>query len=216
MIRMFPALICFCLGAIPLAAAGAGGPVITYTKSFPGSVPAYVSVELHQDGSAVYKEAVDDEDPVPFKVTAEDATMVFALAETMDKFAKPLESGLKVAFMGKKTFIWQNGPEKHESTFNFSIDENAKTLLDWFERVSETQQLWFALERSVKFDKLGVNKSLLQVEAAWDRKRLISPERFLPLLDRVAKNDSYLHMARERAASLADTFRNPKPKAAGE
>jgi hypothetical protein len=118
--------------------------------------------------------------------------------------------------MGKKTFTWQDGATKHEASFNFSMDENAKTLLDWFERVTETQQLYFTLERSVKFDRLGVNKSILQVEAAWDRKRLVGQERFLPLLDRVAKNDSYLHMARERAAALADAFRNPRPKASGE
>ena len=68
----------------------------------------------------------------------------------------------------------------------------------------------------VRFDRLGVNRSLLQVEAAFDRKRLVAPERFLPLLDRIAKNDSYLHMARERAASLADFIRVPRPKAAAE
>ncbi|MDZ4803080.1 MAG: hypothetical protein SGI92_33390 [Bryobacteraceae bacterium] len=194
----------------------AAGPVVSYSKSFPGSVPAYVSITVQKDGGAVYKEAVDDEEPVAFKVAPEDVQMIYGLAETLDYFQKPLESGLKVAQMGKKTFGWQDGAAKHETTFNFSLDENAKTLLDWFERVTETQQLYFALERSVRFDKLGVNKSILQVEAAWDRKRLVSPERFLPLLDRVAKNDSYLHMARERAASLADVFRNPKPKPAGE
>ena len=192
-------------------------PVITYTKSFPGSVPEYVSIELHKDGSGIYKEATDDEDPVSFKVVPEDVHMVFGLAETLNKFQTPLESGLKVANMGKKTFAWREGPKKYETTFNFSLDENAKTLLDWFERVTESQQLYFILERAVKFDKLGVNKALLQVESAWDRKRLIAADRFLPLLDRVAKNDSYLHMARERAAALGDTFRTAKSgKAAGE
>ncbi len=191
-------------------------PVVTYTKSFPGSVPAFVSIEVRKDGSAVYKEAVDDEDPVAFKVSPEDVQMVYGLADTLEHFKRPLESGLKVANMGKKTFVWQDGATKHEQSFNFSMDENAKTLLDWFERVTETQQLYFALERTVKFDKLGVNKSILQVEAAWDRKRLVGPERFIPLLERVAKNESYLHMARERAASLVDVFRNPKPKPAGE
>ena len=194
----------------------ATGPVVTYTKSFPGSVPAYVSVTIQKDGRAVYKEAVDDEDPVSFKISAEEVQMLFGLADTLDHFQNPLESGLKVANMGKKTFAWQDGAQKHETSFNFSLDENAKTLLDWFERVTETQQLYFALERTVRFDKLGVNKSILQVEAAWDRKRLVGPERFLPLLDRVAKNDSYLHMARERAAALAEVFRNPKPRPAGE
>jgi len=90
----------------------------------------------------------------------------------------------------------------------------AKTqaLADLFERIFETQQHLFRLEYSLKFDKLGVNKVLLQIESSWDRNRLIGPERFQPLFDRVIKNEAILNMARERAAKLAEAFRNPKPK----
>lgn len=200
------------LAAITLAGADGAGASVFYSKAFPGSVPAFVSVEIHRDGSAVYKEAPDDEQPVEFRLPSADVDQVFTLVDRLDKFKRPLESGLKVANMGQKTFRYQDGSVKNEVHFNFSLDETAKTLLDWFERITETQQLYFGLERTVKFDKLGVNKSLLQLESAWDRNRLITPQRFLPLLDRVAKNESYLHMARERAAALADTLRNPKPK----
>lgn len=195
-----------------LAAAAFADPVVFYSKNFPGSVPAYVSVELSKDGSAVYKEAPDDQDPVSFKVPAEENTQIFDLVDKLDHFKRPLESNLKVANMGAKIFRYENGSEKHEVKFNFSLDENAKALLDAFERITETQQLLFMLERSVRFDRLGVNKVLLQVEAAWDRRRLVGPERFLTMLDRVTKNDSYLNIARERAAFLAESFRNPKPK----
>ena len=126
-----------------------------------GQRSEFVSIQVQKDGTTVYKEAADDEDPVSFKIPPEDVQMIFGLAETLNQFQTPLESGLKVANMGKKTFAWQDGATKHESSFNFSLDENAKTLLDWFERVSETQQLYFILERSVKFDKLGVNKAIL-------------------------------------------------------
>jgi hypothetical protein len=111
-----------------------------------------------------------------------------------------------------KTFRFEQGSVKNEQKFNFSLDLDAQALLDWFERLTETQRLHFDLERTAKFDRLGVNKTLLQIEAANDRKRLVGMDRFLPLLDRVAKNDAYLHMARERAAVLADSIRNPKPK----
>lgn len=195
-----------------IAATAVADPAIFYSKHFPGSVPAYVSVELGADGSATYKEAPDDQDPVSFKLPEKESAEIFDLVEKLEKFKRPLEANLKVANMGTKTFRYVNGSEKHEVKFNFSLDENAKLLLDAFEKITETQQLLFMLERSVKFDRLGVNKTLLQVESAWDRGRLIGPERFLPLLDRVVKNDSYLNMARERAAYLAETFRNPKPK----
>jgi hypothetical protein len=205
-----------CLAALIVTATGwaAGSGAIFYSKHFPGSAPPYASVEVQHDGTAVYKESPEDDQPVSFKVPASETTEIFSLAEKLEYFKRPLESNLKVANMGEKTLRYENGAQKHEVKFNFSLDENAKLLLDMFERITETQLLLFDLERTVKFDKLGVQKSLLQIEAAWDRGRLVGPERFLPLLDRVVKNDSYLNIARDRAAGLASAFRNPKPAAA--
>ena len=185
---------------------------LQYTKSFPGSLPAYVSIEVLRTGEGVYKEAPDDENQVDFEVSTEVVDQIFALAEKLDRFKRPLESNLKVANMGVKTFSFEQGPVKNEQNFNYSLDMDAQALQDWFERLVETQRLHFDLERTAKFDRLGVNKTLLQIEAANDRNRLVGVDRFLPLLDRVAKNDSYLHMARERAAMLADAIRKPKPK----
>jgi hypothetical protein len=195
---------------IPLAASEAR---IFYSKSFPGSVPAFVSIELAKDGSAIYKEAPDDPDAAEFNLSAEEAAEIFELAEKLGRFKHPLESNLKVANMGMKTFRWEGDGEKAEVKFNYSLDETARLLADWFEKITESQRLYFDLQRTVQFDRLGVNQTLLQLEKALDRHRLPAPERFLRLLDRVIKNDSYLNMARERAAYIAAQIRNPKPKA---
>ena len=161
----------------------------------------------------VYKESAEDELPIKLQFKKEDADTIFALAAKVDHFKRPLESGLNVAKMGEKTFRWEDGETKNEVKFNYSQDADAKVLHEWFEKITETAQHYIALERSVKFDKLGVNKALLQFQAAMDRGRLVGLEIFLPLLDRVVKNDSYLHMARERAGAVAETIRNPKPAA---
>jgi hypothetical protein len=187
-----------------------GAADLFFSKSFPGSVPAYVAITIGQDGAGVYKEAQDDESPLKFQLSTSDATEMFALAEKLDRFKRPLESPLKVAQMGMKTFRFEDGATRTEVKFNFSEDPDARALTDWFERISETGQDYWALESAVKYDKLGVNKALLQFETALDRKRLVSVPIFLPLLDRVAKNDSYLNMARSRAARLADTIRATK------
>lgn len=202
------------LGLAAAIAFAAGDPTMFYSKFFKGSKPEFVSVELSKSGKAVYKESPEDDNPVDFMLAPDDTEEIFALVDRLDRFKRPLESNLKVAHMGIKTFRFSDGSEKNEVTFNYSLDENAKLLTDWFERITETQMLLFDLERTVKFDRLGVNQTLLRIEAAHDRKRLVGSIRFLPLLDRVVKNDSYLNMARERAALLAATFRNPKPKAA--
>ncbi|MFN7935898.1 MAG: hypothetical protein U0R19_21385 [Bryobacteraceae bacterium] len=197
-----------------MLAAGADGPHIFYSKTFPGSSPAYMEITLDQKGRVEYREAPKEEDPLISQLTEEETKQVWALAEKLNWFKKPLESGLPVAKMGEKLFRIENHTEKGEVKFNFTQDEDGKQMQDWFERMGESSYHRIALERAVRFDKLGVNKALLQLQAAMERNRLVGLPQYLPMLDRVAKNDSYLHMARERAASIADYIRNPqKPKA---
>lgn len=198
----------FVLLALGLGAAEP--PRIFYSKSFPGSVPAYVEITVDEKGRVEYREAPKEEDPMRSQLTESDTKAIWALAEKLEWFHRQLESGLKVAKMGDKTFRMENHTQKGETKFNFTQDEDGRLLLDWFEKISESTQHRLALEKTVRFDKLGVNKALLQFEAAWDRKRIVGVQQFLPLLDRVAKNDTYLHMARDRAAALADAIRNPK------
>ena len=186
---------------------------IVFTKSFPGSVPEYVEISVETSGKAIYKEAVDDTNPITLQLAPADKDAIFALANKLDHFARPLESNLKVAFMGKKTFRYE-GDAPHEAQFNYSMDPDAQALLDWFERIAESERGYIELERSVKYDKLGVQNALILVQATRDQKRLVAPQQFLPLLDRVAKNESYMHMARERAASFADEIRAATPQPA--
>jgi hypothetical protein len=178
-----------------------------FSKSFPGSSPAYVAISVDQSGAGDYREAADDDNPLKFQLSAADTAEMFGLADKLDRFKRPLESPLKVAQMGMKTFRFEEGGKSTEVKFNFSEDLDARLLTDWFERISETGQNYYALERAVKYDKLGVNQALLQFNIAMDKKRVVSPQLFLPMLDRVAKNDTYLNMARTRAANLADSIR---------
>lgn len=189
-------------------------PRLYFQKVFPGSSPAYIAITVEQSGAGEYKEAPEDDNPLKFQLAPAEAAEVFALAAKLDHFKRPLESPAKVAQMGMKTFRFEDGAARSEVKFNFSEDADARALADWFERISETCQDYFALERAVKYDKLGVNQALLQFTAATERKRVVSPEMFLPLLDRVARNASYMNMARTRAALLAESIRAEPARAA--
>lgn len=199
-----------CAGALFAADA----PRLFYSKSFPGSVPAYAQITVDKSGAVEYKESPEDELPMKFKLAAAETEAVFGLADKLHHFKNALESPLKVAFMGKKTFRWENGAEKSEQQFNFSEDVSAQQLLDWFERMSESAQARIDLERAAKYDRLGVDKVLRQLMASMDRKRLVGLEQFLPMLDRIANNESYMHTARAKAAEMAETIRKPAPTAA--
>src|SRR6185369_14065245 len=184
------------------------GARLFYSKSFPGSTPAYMQVSVERTGEVEYREAPDDDNPLKFNLTVAEATEVFGLADKMDHFKSPIESGLKVAFMGKKTFRWENGAEKHEVSFNFSEDLNAKLMWDWFDRMTDSALIRINLDRAAKYDKLGVFKAVTMLGSAIDRKRIVGLEQYLPTLDRIIKNESYMHTARVRASEIAEAIRD--------
>jgi len=80
-------------------------------------------------------------------------------------------------------------------------------MWDWFERMTESAQYRIELDRAAKYDKLGVFKAVNMLAAALDRKRLVGLEQYLPTLDRIIKNESYMHTARVRAAEIAEVIR---------
>jgi hypothetical protein len=196
------------LSVVPMLAAD--GPRLVYSKSFPGSTPAFVEISLDRNGNAQYKEARDDDQPLKFQLSESDTGEIFGLVEKLGRFTHPLEAPVKVAFMGMKTYRFENGTEKNEVKFNFSEDADARLLQDWLERIAETEQHLINLERAAKYDKLGVNRALLLVQIAFDNKHVVAPQQLLPMLDRIAKNETYMHMDRVRAAGLADAIRASK------
>ena len=195
---------------ITLATTLSAAPGLFYSKYFKGSTPEYVAILVARDGQVTYQEAKDDDNPIKIRLDTAAVDEMFDLAGKLDHFQHPIESGLKIANLGQKTFRYEDGADRHEVQFNFSEDMNAQMLLDRFERITETEQHFENLDRTAHFDKLGVNDVLLQMQATIDRNRLVDPEQFLPLLDRVAKNESYLHISRERAAAIAEGIRHPQ------
>jgi hypothetical protein len=182
-------------------------PKLSYSRAFPGSNPPWFEITINKSGAGQYKEDPKDEDPLKFQLTAAETGQVFGLADKLDHFSRQLESGLKVANMGTKTFRYEADGKVSEVKFNYSQDADARGLADWFEHVSDTERSLIELEKAVRFDKLGVQDAILHVEILRDQNRLVAPEQFLPMLDRVVKNESFLHMARDRAANLADWIR---------
>ncbi len=193
--------------ALIVSAAAQDRPRLIYSKSFPGSTPAWVEITIESNGAGQYKEDPKDEDPVKFQLSGADLNQIFGLADKLDHFSRPLESGLKVANMGTKTFRYEADGHTGEVKFNYSEDADARALNDSFERITETERSLIELETAVRFDKLGVQQAILRIEILRDQKRLVAPEQFLPMLDRIVNNETFLHIARDRAAGLGEWIR---------
>ncbi|MFB3778531.1 MAG: hypothetical protein ACE141_13015 [Bryobacteraceae bacterium] len=189
-------------------------PKIRYTKTFPGSVPAYVAIWVDRNGAGEFKDSLDGEEPpLAFNLEPRETEAIFSLAAKLDHFSRPLESGLKVAFTGTKVFRWEEGAAGREVKFNYSADADAQALQDWFERLSETSLHAINLERTARFDRLGLDKALLQLQISVDRRRLAGAQQLLPILDRIAKTQSTFNRVRERAAAIAELIRAGGTKA---
>jgi hypothetical protein len=195
------------LAGTVLCGAQGDAPRLIFSRSFPGSSPAWFEITIEQTGAGVYKEDPKDEAPLKFQLSGAEASQIFGLAGKLDNFSRPLESGLKVANMGVKTFRYEADGHSGETKFNYSEDPDARALTDWFERIGDTERSLIELETAVRFDKLGAQQAILRIEILRDQKRLVAPDQFLPMLDRVVKNESFLHMARDRAAGLAEWIR---------
>lgn len=202
--------------ALLFLAAGAlfagDAPRLFYSREFPGSTPAYLQVTVEKNGDAEYREAVDDDQPLKFKLNETETKTVFDLADKLDHFKNPLEAPVKVAFMGTKTFRYLDGDQKREVKYNYTAEPLAQSLQDWFERMAESAQRRIELETAAKYDHLGLVKALLLLQGALNNGRVVAPEQYLPILDRIVKNENYMHTARARASEIAETIRGAKPQ----
>jgi hypothetical protein len=195
------------LAALFGAALAAATPSLTYTRSFPGSDPDYIYIHIDRTGALEYKESPKDDQPVKAQLQEAETMSLFDMADKLDHFKSPLESGLKVANTGKKTFRYENETgAPTEVTFNYSTNETAQALLARFEDIATTEHAYIELDRTIHYDKLGVNDALAEIESLWLHKQLVAPQQFDALLTRIATHDSFMHLVRERAARLKEEF----------
>jgi len=205
--RVAAGLLAFLLAGALGTAGAEEAPRIIFSKSFPGSQPAFFLITVERTGAATYNESQDPDNAEKLQLEPGVTSDMFQMAERLDHFNRPLESGMKVANMGEKTLRWEGGGESRESKFNYSTNEDAKLLADRFEEIAVCAQTLLELRRSIRHDRLGVNAAVLKIQSLWNDKRLVATADFLPVLDRVASDEVYIHMARERAAQIADAIR---------
>lgn len=201
------------LAACSVAAAGspAGGAMVTFRKVFKSSYPEFVEIKVDESGSGTYdiRQLDEDANPQPMKVEPSLVQKIFELASKLHDFdGIDLEIHRRIANLGEKTFRYDRGGESHSVTFNYTLDRSAAELLDIFEGLSRQQTDLSDLVRTMRYDRLGVNDVLLQIQKDYDRKLLPEPEQLLPPLDQLAADSHFIDIARERARNLAARIRS--------
>ena len=188
-----------------------GDATIIFRKVFKTSFPEFVEIKVKQGGSGTYdiRQLDDDPSPQPLEIGAALTQKIFDLAAKLHDFqGVDLEVHRRLANLGEKTFRYEKGGENHESTFNYTLDPTATQLLAVFEGLTRQESDLSDLQRTMRYDRLGVNDVVLQIQSDYDGKQLPEPERFLALLDQLAGDAKFIDIARDRARTLAGQIRS--------
>jgi hypothetical protein len=186
---------------------------ITYRKVFKSSYPEFTEIKIGQSGSASYdvRQLSDTASPQDAQISSALVARIFDLAAKLRNFdGIDIEMHHRIANLGQKTFTYQRGNETHSVTFNYTLNEPAAQLLSIFDDLARQQTDLSDLERTMRYDRLGVNDVLQQVEKDYDNGLFLQPQQFLPALDQLASDTHFIDIARERARTLAGRIRSSR------
>jgi hypothetical protein len=198
---------------VPVCQAAPDDATITYRRVFKGSSPEFIEIKIAERGKATFeiRQLEEEPDAEPFEVGAPVRQKIFELAADLKYFnIGDLDIQKRIANLGQKTFRYERGPEVHETSFNYTLNSSATTLMQIFEGLARQQSDLTLLERSVKYDRLGVNDALRQFETDMDHRLLPEPERMLSVLDQIGADSHFVEIARTRARALAERIRTSR------
>jgi hypothetical protein len=178
---------------------------LTYTKVLQGSVPEYLAITVHPDSTGTYEGRKLDEppNPRPLRLSPSTTGKLFALASELDNFRSiDLESHKQVANLGLKTFTFEAEGQKNQCEFNYTLNRHGQELTDLFERIAAVERHLASLEYGMKYDHLSLPKELLQIQVDLDNRALADPELLVDVLEQIARNSHYLHVAQVRAQNI--------------
>jgi len=190
---------------------GSAGAVVIYRRVFKSSSPEFIEVRIPEQGpgSCDQRNLDDPPDPQSVEIGSALRARIFALAGELNYFRGiTLDVQRRIAYLGEKTFRYERGSESNEVKFNYTLNSKASQLLQLFDGLAREQDEITILARRMKYDRLGVNDALLQIDDDIHHQVLVQPERFLPLLEQIAGDERFLDIARKRARALADYIRS--------
>jgi len=205
-----------CSGALALAASvlpAAGDAVVSFRKIFKGSVPEFVEIRVRQSGKCTFdiRQLKEDAAPEEFDMSQGLRDKIFSLAAELNDFKdQDLDVHRKIANLGEKTLRYEKDGQGNETKFNYTLNPAASQLVQIFEGLSRQEDHLQTLRRALRYDRLGVNDALVNLQEDFDNKLLPEPEVLLPVLEQIGNDSRVVEIARTRARAIAAKIRGAK------
>jgi hypothetical protein len=114
------------------------------------------------------------------------------------------ESNRKVADLGKKRLTIEMPSGSRESTFNYSSRKEVIELVSFFDALINQETIVFDMDNALQFERLSIPKRLEQVENELRSNRIADPQRLVPMLEKIERDQRLLNFARSKAGRMKE------------
>ena len=184
--------------------------VVSFAFSWKEGIPwQSFAVRVQPDGKTHFEgtpsPSEGDTDPVEqdFVMSEANRQRIFEAAQKLNYFQGDFDSHLKrIAQTGSKTLTYQSSRVHGSSTYNYSQNPAVQQLTQLFLGLANTIDCGRRLAWSYRFDKLGLDqrlRELEQLQAGHQAEELSAIE---PILRKIADDPNLMHISRQSAAHL--------------
>ncbi|HEY1939593.1 MAG TPA: hypothetical protein VGJ33_16805 [Candidatus Angelobacter sp.] len=198
-------------------------PTITYDRVWEAYTPQNVNIVVEAMGSTHYlsrnpfkppdqahnpfnppDQAVSNPDfTLEFTMSAANRNKIFRLAQQANYFNGDFTyKKHTVASSGKKTLTYADEARHFETTYDYSENKAIEEITNLFQDISNTIEHGRKLQYLHRFDKLGLEDELKDMESAMEGHNLRELQVIASTLESIANDAAVLNIARQRAKRL--------------
>jgi len=191
----------------------AAAPTVTFTCHWPSVEPHRYVIAVDSGGNAVYRSwtadpgaqqsSADDPYRLKFAVSAAARDRIFTLARQLNYFNGDFEYHKhRVASTGDKTLAYVDTDKQYATRYNWSENADISELTALFRGMSATIEAGRRLERLYRFERLGLDEELKNLERLAGEHQATELQLISPLLEQLAQDSAVLNLARQRARHI--------------
>ena len=204
------------LSNLPLRAGSTA--TVVFSLNFPNSDPEHYSISVSSDGHAHYEctarisgDSDDREDyQSDFSLSEATRARIFQLAEQAHYFSGKIDAGKKkLAFTGDKKLTYKDDQKSFTADYNYSSEPPVQELTTLFQSTAATLEFGRHLIFYHRYQKLGLDDELKQMEDEYRRGDLSEVQAVRPVLQQIYDDPSVLNVVRARAQRLMEMAKTP-------
>jgi hypothetical protein len=188
-------------------------PTVTFTFDWSSIEPHRYTIAVDSSGHAAYQSwtadpaaaqsSADDRYLLKFTVSSAARDRILALARQLKYFNGDFEYRKhRIAFTGDKTLAYADPGRQYETRYNWSENAGIGELTALFQGISTTIESGRRLARMHRFDLLGLDEELKNLEGLALEHRAIELPIIAPTLQQIAEDPRVMNIARQRARHI--------------